>query len=181
MSAAAPIFATGISNGGAFAPRVSRALNFRGTAIFIAAGTINVMSQTTIPTIWLLMQNDTVIGSEGSQQALSNFQNLLGRGIPAQYNVLAPSPVYPERFWRIAGLTAQDSRLIYDALKQNGFLDGRDYLIQNPKTSNWQNLIPAQFNSYSNEIASQLEICYTEHNFYSDYDRRVLDFFNARL
>lgn len=95
--------------------------------------------------------------------------------------MLAPSPVYPERFWRINGLTAQDSRAIYDALKQNAFLDERDYLIENPKTSNWQNVLPAQYNSYSSEIANQLVICYTEHNFYSDYDRRVLDFFNARL
>lgn len=55
MTAATPVFATGISNGGAFAPRVSRTLNFRGTAIFIASGTINVMTQTTVPTIWQIM------------------------------------------------------------------------------------------------------------------------------
>lgn len=181
MTAATPIFATGISNGGAFAPRVSRALSFRGTAIFIAAGTSNILSQTTVPTIWLLMSKDTTIGSDGNAQAFSNYQNLIGRGVPAQYNVLAPSPVYPERFWRITNLTADDSRVIYNALKQNGFLDGRDYLVQNPTISNWQSVIPAQYTSYSTEIANQLEICYTEHNFYSDYDRRVLDFFNSRL
>ncbi len=176
-----PVFAVGVSNGGAFAPRVSRALNFRGTAIFIAAGTANIMAQTTVPTVWFLMQNDSTIGGDGSAQAFSNFQNLRSRGVPAQYNVLAPSPVYPERFWRVAGLSASDSRAIYNALKQNGWLDARGYLIQNPKTSNWQNVIPAQYNSYQTEIGGQLEICYAEHNFYSDYDRRLLDFFNARF
>lgn len=181
MNAATPVFAVGISNGGAFAARVARALNFRGTAIFIAAGTTNVMSQTTVPTIWLLMQNDTVIGSDGNAQAFANFQNLRSRNIPAQYNMLAPSPVYPERFWRINGLTAPDSRTIYNALKERGFLDARGYLVRNPAISGWQSVIPAQYNSYQSEIANQLEICYAEHNFYSDYDRRVLDFFNARL
>ncbi len=178
---AVPIFANGISNGGAFAPRVSLALNFRATSIFVASGTVNLLTQTTVPTIWNLMQNDTTIGADGIQQAFSNFQNLLGRSIPAQYNLLVPSPVYPERFWRITNLTATDSRTIYNALKQNGFLDGRDFLIQNPKTSNWRTIIPAQYNSFFNDIGNQLEICYTEHNFYSDFDRRTLNFFNERF
>lgn len=177
--ASTPVFANGISNGGAFAPRVSRALNFRATSIFIASGTVNVMSQTTVPTIWNLMQNDTTIGADGIAQAASNYQNLLGRNIPAKYNLLAPSPVYPERFWRINGLTAADSNTIYNALKQNGFLDSRGFLLQNPNTSNWSSAIPSQYDSYLNDIGDQLTICYTEHKFFSDYDRRILDFFNA--
>ena len=174
------IFANGISNGGAFAPRVSRALNFRGTSIFIAAGPSNVMLQTTVPTIWNVMQNDTTIGADGIAQATANYQNLLGRGVVAQYNLLSPSPVYPERFRRIGNLTAQDSQTIYSSLKQNGFLDSRDYLIQNPTLSNWASVIPPQYNIYLNEIGEQLSICYTEHKFYSDYNRRVLSFFNVR-
>ena len=179
MTASTPVFANGISNGGAFAPRVSRALNFRATSIFIAAGSVNIMSQTTVPTIWNLMQNDTTIGADGIAQAVSNFQNLRSRNISAQYNQLAPSPVYPEKFRRIANLTAADSQTIYNSLKQNGFLDSRDFLIQNPNISNWENFIPQTYNSYLNDIADQLKICYTEHNFFSDHDRRVLDFFNA--
>ena len=179
ISAATPIFANGISNGGAFAPRVSLALNFRATSIFIASGTANILSQTTVPTIWNLMQKDTTIGADGIAQAFSNYQNLISRNIPAQYNLLAPSPVFPERFWRISGLTQTDSQTIYNALKQNGFLDSRDFLINNPTTSNWFSVIPPQYNSYLNDIFDQLKICYTEHEFYSDHDRRVLDFFNV--
>ena len=180
ISAATPIFANGISNGGGFAPRVSLALKFRATSIFIASGTVNILSQTTVPTIWNLMQNDSTIGADGITQAFSNYQNLLGRGVPAHYDLLAPSPVYPERFWRVSGLTAADSQTIYNALKQNGFLGSRDFLIQNPIVSNWASVIPPQYNSYLNDIRDQLKICYTEHEFYSDHDRRVLDFFNAR-
>lgn len=180
ISASTPVFANGISNGGAFAPRVSRALGFRGTSIFIAAGAVNVLSQTTVPTIWNLMRNDNTIGADGISQAAANYQNLLGRGIPAQYNILDPAPIYPEKFRRISGFSAADSQAVYDALNQNGFLDARDYLLQSPNVSAWASVIPPPYNARLNEIEDQLKIAYTEHNFYSDHDRRVLDFFNAR-
>lgn len=179
ITAGMPIYATGISNGGAFAPRVSLALNFRGTAIYIASGTANIMTQTTVPTIWCLNQNDTGIGQSGIQQSLSNYDNLIGRGIRAQHNILMPSPVYPERFWRVPGLTASDSVTIYNSLKANGILDRLDYQIQSPFTSGWQNFVPPQYNSYLGEILAQLEICWTEHEFQSDHNRRVLNFFTS--
>lgn len=179
MTASTPVFASGVSNGGGFAPRVSAALNFRGTAIYIASGTVNVMSATTVPTIWCLMQNDQTIGASGIQQARDNYANLLSRSIRAEFNVNPPSPVYAERFWRIPGLTESDSQTIYNSLKANGILDERDYQRQSPFTSGWQNYVPAQYNSYLDDILTQLEVCYTEHEFFSDYNRRVLRFFNS--
>jgi poly(3-hydroxybutyrate) depolymerase len=181
MTASTPVFASGISNGGAFAPRVSLALNFRGTAIFIASGTVNVMSTTTVPTIWCLMQNDQTIGASGIQQARDNFANLVSRNIRAEFNLNPPSPVYPERFWRIAGLTQTDSQAIHNALKANGILDQRDFQRESPYTSGWQNFIPAQYSAFNAQILTQLELCWTEHKFFSDYNRRVLNFFNSLL
>ncbi len=180
IAASTKVFANGISNGGAFAPRVGRALGFRGTSIFIAAGPVAVMSQTNVPTVWNLMQNDTTIGAEGISQARANYQNLLSRGVTAEYNLLAASPVYPQRFRRIRSLTAADSQTIHNSLKQNGFLDARDYLIQNPTVSNWASAIPPRYNARLNEIGDQLRICYAEHHIYSDYNRRVLRFFDAQ-
>lgn len=179
ITSTTPVFANGVSNGGGFAPLVSRTLNFRATSIYISSGLASVMPQTTVPTIYNLMQNDRVLGANGIAQAYSYYQNLLARGVRAQYNVLTPSPVFPERFRRIAGLTAADSQNIYNALKQNGFLDARDFLINDPASSNWRNVIPSQYASYLTEISSQLTVCYAQHMFYSDYNRRVLDFFNA--
>ena len=176
-----PLFASGISNGGAFAPRVSLALGFRATGIFVAAGTANILTQTSVPTLWNVARNDTIIGADGIAQAFSNYRNLLARGVPAQYNVLDASPVFPERFRRVGGLTAADSRAIYDALKQNAFLDARDYLIENPNVSNWASVVPARYSASLNEIGNQLAICYAEHSFFSDYNRRVLNFFGARI
>ena len=82
-------------------------------------------------------------------------------------------------FWRISGLTVQDSQAIFNALRAGGYLDGRGYLLQDPDASGWQSVLPAQYNSFTNSIAEQLRICWTEHTFFSDYDRRVLDFFNT--
>ena len=181
IAAATKVFANGVSNGGAFAPRVSRALGFNGTSIFIAAGPLNVMSQTAVPTVWNLTQNDGTIGADGINQARTNYQNLRARGVAAEYNLLAASPVYPERFWRIRSLTREDSQTIYNSLKANGFLDARDYLIQNPIVSNWASAVPPRYNSFLNEIGEQLKICYAEHHNFSDYNWRVLQFFDAQL
>lgn len=180
ITANTPLFAVGISNGGSFAPRASLFLNFRGTAIYIAPGQTGLLAQTTVPTIWCLAANDETIGANALQQARFNYANLVSRNIPAQFNLNTPSPVYPERFWRIPNLTANDSRAIYNALKNNAFLDNFDFLTADPQTSGWQAVIPPQYNSFLPEILDQLEICYTEHQFFSDYNRRVLNFFNAR-
>ena len=179
MTASTPTFAHGFSKGAGFSPRVARALNFRATSMNLLAGTPDIINITTIPTIWCIAQNDGTIMPGGVQQSRVNHQNLLSRGVPTQHHLAVPTPVYPERFWRIAGLTAADSQAIYSALKQNGIIDGRGFLIADPDTSGWELAIPAQYNSFVNSIRDQLRICYTEHTFFSDYDRRVLDFFNT--
>ena len=174
-----PVFAHGFSKGAGFSPRVARALNFKATSMTGLAGTPDIINITTIPTIWCMPVNDGTIMVAGVQQSYNNYLNLVGRGVPAQHHKFMPSPVYPERFWRIAGLSQNDSRTIHAALKQNGILDGRDFLVQDPDVSGWQSAVPAQYNSFLQGIGEQLRICYAEHNFFSDYNRRVLDFFAA--
>ncbi|MEP6902267.1 MAG: hypothetical protein ABJA66_10985 [Actinomycetota bacterium] len=177
-----PIFSTGMSNGGAFSPRVAYALQFKAAAIYCAPGStfINI---TNIPTIWNMEQyddNDNV-GSAGNATAFTNSQILANRGIIAQYNLNIPSPVYPQRFARIPGLTLSDSQTIYNSLKNNGFLDRDNYLSEDPNTSGWQSVVPIVYVSYIDEITDQLNVCFTAHKFFSDYDSRVIAFFNARL
>jgi hypothetical protein len=179
MNAQTPKFAHGFSKGAGFSPRVARALNFRATSMTALAGTPDIINITTIPTIWCVPQNDGTIMAGGVRQAYLNYQNLVSRGVPAQHHLFAPSPVYAERFWRISGLTAADSQAIFNALRQNNFIDGRGFLPHDPDTSGWQSAIPAQYNSFVQSISEQLRICYTEHTFFSDFNRRVLDFFNT--
>lgn len=179
MTASTPKFAHGFSKGAGFSPRVARALAFRATSMNLLAGTPDIINLTSIPIIWCIAQNDGTIQPGGVLQSRVNYQNLLNRGVPAQYNLAVPTPVYPERFWRIGGLTAADSQNIFNALKTGGFIDSRGFLLGDPDTSNWQTAVPAQYNSFLNSIGEQLRICWTEHTFFSDYDRRVLDFFNS--
>lgn len=179
MTASTPKFAHGFSKGAGFSPRVARALNFRATSMNLLAGTPDIINITTIPIIWAIAINDGTIMPGGVQQSRNNYQNLLNRGVPSQYHLAVPTPVYPERFWRITGLSAADSQTIHASLKQSGFIDGRDLLRSDPDTSGWESSIPPQYSSFVNSIRDQLRICYTEHTFFSDYNRRVLDFFGA--
>ena len=179
MTASTPTFAHGFSKGAGFSPRVARALNFRATSMNLLAGTPDIINITTIPIIWCIAINDGTIMPGGVAQSRANHQNLLNRGVPTQYYLQVPTPVHPERFWRITGLNAADSQAIYNALKQGGFIDGRGFLVADPDASGWESVVPAQYNSFVNSIRDQLRICYTEHTFFSDFYRRVLDFFNS--
>lgn len=179
ITASTPLFAHGFSKGAGFSPRVARALNFKATSMNLLAGTPDIINITTIPIIWSIAINDGTIMYGGVQQSRNNYQNLLNRGVPAQYYLAVPSPVYSERFWRISGLSASDSQAIHAALSQGGFIDGRNLLVADPDTSGWESAIPAQYSSFLNSIRDQLRICYSEHTFFSDYNRRVLDFFNT--
>jgi len=182
ITAATPIFAVGMSNGGAFAPRVAYALQFRGAAVYCAAGGTFV-NLTNVPTTWNIAQFDgnEMVGANGNAAALRNFQTLTQRGVAAQHNLHVSSPIYPQRFIRISGLTAADSQIIFDSLKNNGLLDSQNFLIENPATSNWQSVIPAQYAVYGMRIRGQLDAAYAEHEYFSDHDGRVIAFFNARF
>lgn len=179
ITAATPVYASGISNGGGFAPRISLSLGFSGTAIFIATSNAALMSITTVPTIWNVMENDTVLNAGSVERARGAYTTLRSRGIRAEFNLLRPSPVFPERFRRIPGLSRSDSAAIHIALKDGGFLDRRNFLKDNPQTSNWASVIPGRYSGSLSGISDQLSICYTEHKFFGDYNRRVVKFFKS--
>lgn len=174
-----PVFASGSSFGGGFAPEVAYLFGFRGTAIFIATSSAPLVALTGVPMIWNIMQNDTTLAPGSVQTAFQNYSTLRSRGVRAEYNVLKPSPVFSARFKRIPGVTDAQSLAIYNALKSNNFLDSRDYLRANPKTSGWEAVIPPVFSSIAGDIGDQLWVCYAEHQFFSDHNRRVIRFFDS--
>lgn len=177
-----PIFSSGMSNGGAFSPRVAYILQFKAAAIYCAAGS-SFVNITNVPTIWGMAQNDgnDGVGAAGNATALANSQTLRNRGIASQFNMNIASPVYLQRFARIPGLTLSDSQIIYNSLKNNGFLDRDNYQTQNPSTSGWQNFVPVVYAPFGDEIFDQLQAAYAEHKFYSDFNSRVVAFFNAQI
>lgn len=185
ITAATPLFVLGQSNGGAFTPRAAHLLklagnNIKGAAVFCSQGSA-FSGQTTVPTMWNIVQNDEILGASGTQGAFTAYQAVFGRGIAAEIKVNIPSPVFPQRFARIPGISLSDSQTIFNSLKNNAYLDHNNYLLENPQSSNWASVIPTAYNAFRNDINDQLNACFTAHEFFSDHDSRVLAFFNAQL
>jgi predicted dienelactone hydrolase len=175
-----PVFAQGTSNGGGFASRVSALLAMRAQALVIADGIDAVMRETTVPTIWNLARRDSTLGPEAVTSATRYRDGLLARGIAAELNVLEPSPVYAQRFARIRGVSEADSLAIHAALKSAGVVDDANLLTANPRSDpRLATAIPAF--APRTEVIGQLELAYTEHEFMSDFQQRVLHFFDAAL
>lgn len=183
ISQADPIVAQGTSRGGVFSSMAAYYMNFQADAIYIAYAVDAVVQLTPVPTIFCVAANDDqeLVGPTGNQRAHDQAIALQNRGVLSSFNLHQASPVYPERFWRVANLTKNDSHNIYNALKAGGYLDGRDYLIDNPRNSNWQSVIPAQYQLYISGLGTVLGAAYANHGFFSDYDSRVLQFYATAL
>jgi hypothetical protein len=182
MTTNLPKFCIGMSDGGAFAPKPAYYLGFNACAIWCAAGSPpQAFNVTTAPTIWNLAYMDDQVDHTtflaGSQ---TNFNALTTRGIYAELREHPPSPVYPQRFARIPGLTAADSQTIHDQLLAGGFLNAADCLTSNPTNDAWQNVLSSAYRPWFLDISAQLYCCYSEHQFYSDYGNKVLQFFGAQ-
>lgn len=184
MTTNTPKYSTGMSDGGGFAPKPAYYLGFNACSIWCAAGApLAAFNVSTVPTIWSLAQNDDLYNHTTFLQDSQTGLASLGAQHPPVLGELrenTPSPVYPRRFMRIPGFTAAYSQMIYNDLKNNGFLNAQDYLLTDPNTSGWINVLPAGFVPYQSDIEDQLDCCYTAHQFYSDYNNKVLRFLGAQ-
>jgi dienelactone hydrolase len=179
-----PLFALGFSNGGTFASFIATEGNWRAAAVYCSTGLDSWMDTTNVPHIWNLAANDTRFEAAGVRASSAQSRALARRGVAAGHNTNLSSPVYPERFWRLDGLTEADSAAIYNGLKNAGLLDADDYLIDSPRVNGWRQAIPPPYNQNDQlmrDIGNQLDNCWAEHQFYSDFNRRTIEFFNARL
>lgn len=180
ITAATPIVAQGTSNGAAFSSRVSALLNFEAQALVIAAGINPIVRSAGIPTCWVLNQADSVVGQQAIVDANASLDALTAQGVRAALWQLAPSPVYPERFTRIRGLSVANSRTIYDALVAQNALDSANFLIVHPSQLMPLDLPPG-FAAVQPDIFDQLNIAYAEHQFSTNFMHRQLDFLEGRL
>ena len=74
-----PLFALGMSNGGAYAPSVALSLGFTASAAYCADGIDAIYQATTIPNIFCMGAND---GNEQTsvEEAFENYERLVNRG-----------------------------------------------------------------------------------------------------
>ncbi|WP_020504378.1 IPT/TIG domain-containing protein [Lamprocystis purpurea] len=182
MTSADPVYLLGISHGGIFVSLFNDAnqayLEFpvAARAVYISPGQLESLATSNTPTMFVLAENDTTVGGESAQQAYNDF---LFRGVPTQLWLHHASPLYPERFWRLEGISRDDSRVIYQALKDAGILDADDYLLVDPDMSPLYDKIPEAYRNFETMINDQLKVTYSAHWFMSDFNRQVLDFFEA--
>ena len=181
ISGSTPIYCEGTSNGGGFCSRISALLNFRAQSLMIADGIEPIMAQTPVPTIWTLGRFDPTLAPGYLERAAQSAAGMSTRGIPNELNIVEPSPVYPERFARIDGISVADSTALVASLRSAGFLDAAGKVIRDPRSSALDALIPASLRSKSGEIVAQMEIAAGLHEYYSDHAHRVVHFFEAQL
>ncbi|WP_390624752.1 IPT/TIG domain-containing protein [Anthocerotibacter panamensis] len=185
MNLSDPVFLLGVSQGGQFISLLSQAapslgFSVKAQALYISSGDNATLGITTVPSYWALAQFDGLSdGTSPNDRAVSNFTSLVNRSVAGQLRVNIPAPLYPFRFWRIPGLTNVDSQNIFTALKNGGYLDANNYLRDDPLTSTWSSVIPSVYTPYLSDIGTQLTVSFAEHDFFSDFDNRVLDFFTT--
>lgn len=167
-----PVYALGAAGGGNFAARVAQSLPCKAAAIFFAPGFLP--AGYAVPTIWLMAQNE----ARGQPQALAAYTRLLHDQVPAKFEINDASPVFPQRFHRIRGVDPEQSRAIYAFLKEKRYLDAGEMLAQDPEASGWETALPERFAKLRGGIREQLDVCFGLARFYSDFDTRILDFFN---
>lgn len=182
LTSADPVYLLGISHGGIFISLFTDAnqaqLEFPvvARAIYISPGLPQSLAESSTPTMFVLAENDTTVDSAPAEHAYNEF---LSRGVPTQLWLHRASPLYPERFWRLEAISADDSRVIYQALKDAGVLDADDYLLVDPDLSPLYDKIPEAYRYYDRVINNQLKVAYAAHWFMRDFNRQVLDFFEA--
>lgn len=181
ISADTPVFCEGTSNGGGFCSRASALLGLRGQSLMIADGIEAVLAQATVPTIWTLGRNDPTLAPGYLERAAASAASFAARGVPQELNILEPSPVYPERFARVDGVSLEQSRALTEALRSAGFLDAAGYVIRDPRGDALDALIPPGLRGVQGYLVAELEIAHAAHEYFSDHAQRIVHFFEAQL
>jgi hypothetical protein len=190
-----PKFALGMSAGGSqshFLGTVGAStvadefpqLRFNAVVAYCAdASASKSATLSTTPSAWFMCgaeDNPEVSNDE----AYENEQTLSGRGIPTDYIEHPPSPLYDERFTRIAGISEETSTLIAGELRAAGFVDDDGFIntngdaigqfvIDNP--GNFPTIV-AQV-KYLGSIRTQVKAMRAEHAMFADYTQRNVQWF----
>ncbi len=177
LAADLPIFGIGMSNGGGFVSRVADALGWQGAVVYDAGCRARLAATTRVPIAWHLSHNDRRVSN---QDAFACYDLLRRRDIPTELRILAPQPVHPMRLRRGPAVGPAEAEQVQQALATAGLLDRVDYLIQPPSTSAWRAALAGIPGVPAGQIADQLDVCWTEHQLFADFDHWALDFFDRQ-
>lgn len=181
-------FSVGMSNGGAFSAMCATYFNWTAAVSYCAQAGNLLASITTVPIQWCMAKYDNHpnVGPAGNAEALANHNTLVSRGICSRYFLHDHSPVYAQRFMRSATITQTKSNNLMLELQNNNLLSADKYLLYATDTIGARILAtPASYPQYltlaANDklfMATQVDVMYSAHQFFCDYDKRTLEFFN---
>lgn len=179
MSWSTPQAALGFSAGGAFSTLLAGILNWQAAVTHCNPGVTLAVQNATVPMLFSMNQRDSHpdVGVAGAMQAYENWEYLTNKGICADFDLFRPSPIYPERFKRLPGITSNTSYAINNELVSNGCLGNGGYLIKSPaqietevfnNPSNWP-VIVGLTNPQRQFVKDQLDVMWSAHHFHSDF------------
>jgi predicted esterase len=183
-----PRFSIGMSNGSSFSGSLSALYKFKAAAGYCAPLTQAVVSNTLTPFLFCMATNDANenVGPAGNASALTQQQAIGGRGICSKYTSHNASPLYAERFARTGDITIAVSTTIFTEFKNAGLLNAKNYFVKTKAEvltilqSN-ASAFPTLNGLTASQKASalnQLEVTLADHEFFSDYNRRTINFLN---
>ncbi|MES2621656.1 MAG: T9SS type A sorting domain-containing protein [Bacteroidota bacterium] len=189
LNSATKFCAVGMSNGGAFASTIATFYNWKAAVSYCAQASPLLASLTTVPIQWCMAKYDNhpEVGPQGNANALANHNTLLSRGICSKYFSNDHSPVYPERFMRSGTITQTKANNLFAEFQSHSLLDGNNYLLYASDSIGARILaapltFPVFLSLTQTEkifVATQVDVMYSAHQFYSDYNKKTLRFFSS--
>lgn len=172
-----PVHAWGKSSGGVFAHTVGAAGLVTGVVAFCAAGTDDAMAVTEAPTAWYLAEFDQTIPTAVAD-ATADQVDLQGRGIATYLYVHPQTPLYDQRFERVAGVDATTSAMIAQQIRDEGYVDADDMWLVPGTQVNLD--LPGGFSDGQvTAVEAEVEMMASDHELYDDVGARMVEFLTA--
>ena len=192
LSRGLPLYAVGMSNGGAMAVSLGAVgnsavasgfpnLRFKAVVSYCSEARNESATATSTPTaFYLCAQDDNPEVSNGNAQAQSDA--IVKRGIASVALLHPPTPLYDERFGRVVGVTFDRSRSLSAEFRKAEFVNSAGFIALPSQTiqariASMPGSFPV-FNSFTpaqrQEIGNQIRVLRAEHEFYSDWSAKTL-------
>ncbi|MFN7116063.1 MAG: T9SS type A sorting domain-containing protein [Saprospiraceae bacterium] len=188
MSRATPQVAVGFSAGGAFSVTIATFLNWKAAITHNNQGS-GYARITSVPVAFSMTQRDAHpdVGMEGNQEAFENYQFFLNKNQCTAFYLVRPSPIYPQRFKRIPGISEVKSNAIYNELVANNCVAPNNYLTKAPaeieqlviaNPQKWVNVVTLS-DTLRDFVLNEIEVTWSSHAFSHDFMAKDVKFIKS--
>lgn len=179
-----PLFAFGASSGGSFATVFPLKHPVLASTVQISAGTRGALELLTPSHVKTIYYSHMIRDHRTSEVIQSLVPKLVAKGLEVEILEIKPRPLTPTYFSEyISGLSHDDSKLMFAALKDKNFVtskDDRHYLSADPRSNPRMLEILITINKkFPNELEEELNVLWGTHELSSDgcdlWLRKMLD------